>query len=68
MGPEDPELQVFVTIAMDEVDLWDTECFRVEQAKDEQTNKVLMELKDPKCRAVIAKCYSIVNGLVLPVA
>ena len=25
--------------------------------------KLLQELKDPKCRAVIVECYSVVNGL-----
>ena len=61
-GPEDPTMNVFITVAMDEVDLWDAKCFKEEQAKDEHTEKILKDLKDPKCRAVIAECYSIVNG------
>ena len=62
-GSEDPAMNVFVMVAMDEVDLWDAECFKAEQAKGEHTEKILKELKDPKCRVVIAECYSIVNGL-----
>ena len=35
----------------------------MEQAKDEHTREILKELKDIKCRAVIAECNSVVNGL-----
>ena len=52
-----------VSVAMDEVDLWDAESFRREQAKDDHTAKVLKELKEPNCRPVISECYSVVNGL-----
>ena len=38
-----------VTVAMDEVDLWDVESFRREQAKDDHTAKVLKELREPNC-------------------
>ena len=65
-GPEDPATNVFVTVAMDEVDLWDAECFKVEQAKEEHTGKTLEELKDPKCRAMIAEYYSSQRTTVFP--
>ena len=48
---------------MDEVDLWDAECFKVEQSKNYHTSKILKELKDPKFQAVISECYNVVNGL-----
>ena len=55
-GPEDPDLTVLVKVAMDEIDLWDTECFREEQARDDHTKEILEELRDPKCWAVISEC------------
>ena len=55
-GAEEPGQPVCITLAMDEVDLWDSESFRSEQAKDDHTAKVLKELKEPNCRAVISAC------------
>ena len=52
-----------MTVAMVEIDLWDSESFRCEQATDDHTAQILAELKEPKCRAVIAEVYSVVNGL-----
>ena len=49
------QILVFITVAMDEIDQWDTKCFRVEQAKDDHTKKILEELRDPNCWAVIAE-------------
>ena len=63
VGAEEPGQPICVTVAMDEVDLWDSESFRREQAKGDHTAKVLKELKEPNCRAVISECYSVVNGL-----
>ena len=52
-----------MTVAMDEIDLWDSKSFRREQVKDDHIVKILAELKEPNCRAVIAEVYSVVNGL-----
>ena len=52
-GAEEPGKPVCVTVAMDKVDLWDAESFRHEQATDEHTKRILVELQEPNCRAVI---------------
>ena len=46
---------VYVAVAINEIDQWDTECFKVKQAKDDHKSRILAGLKDPKCRAIIFK-------------
>ena len=46
---EDPEQQVYTTVAINVIDQWDNGHYRVEQVKDHHTSWILAKIRDLKC-------------------